>query len=78
MADLTGAHLEEAQLFEAHLEGASLSEAHLESAILSEAHLEGATLWLVTGLIQDQLDQAFGDAGTRLPKGLTRPAHWLQ
>jgi uncharacterized protein YjbI with pentapeptide repeats len=42
--DLTGAHLEGANLRGAHLEGASLSGAHFEGANLSGAHLEYADL----------------------------------
>ncbi len=82
-ASLGAAHLEEANLVVAHLEGAFLSGAHLEGAVLSGAHLEGATFAAAEGLIADatglseeQLAEAHGDAATRLPAGLTRPAHW--
>jgi hypothetical protein len=64
-AYLRGAHLEGAWLGRAHLEGASLMGAHLEGANLEEAHLEGV-----------DLSEAFGDAKTRLPDGVPRPAHW--
>lgn len=59
-ADLTVAYLEHANLTETNLEGASLAAAHLEAADLGEG----------------QIDKAFGDAETKLPEGLTRPAHW--
>ncbi len=39
--------LEDANLSEAHLENANLWRAHLENANLSEAHLENANLWRV-------------------------------
>jgi uncharacterized protein YjbI with pentapeptide repeats len=61
---------------DAHLEGAFLSEAHLEGAFLKDAHLEGANLMGANGLTQAQIDAAFGNAATKLPEGLTRPAHW--
>ena len=67
-----GAHLEGADLPSAHLEGASLFQAHLEGADLHAAHLEGADLSTADGLTQAQVDQAFGDAATKLPPGLTR------
>ena len=45
--------------------GASLNGAHLAGAFLSGAHLEGA-----------DLSGAIGDAETRLPAGVARPADW--
>jgi uncharacterized protein YjbI with pentapeptide repeats len=76
-AALVGTHLEGANLMWAHLEGARLSWAHFEGANLFDAHLEGAdSLRWAVGLTQAQIDVAFGDAATRLPDGLTRPARW--
>jgi uncharacterized protein YjbI with pentapeptide repeats len=76
-ADLSGAHLERADLTEAHLERADLRWAYLEGASLLGAHLEGADLTEVAaGLTQAQIEVAFGDAATKLPKDLTRPARW--
>jgi hypothetical protein len=75
-ASLSWAHLERAFLRIAHLEGAVLAEAHLEDADLRWAHLEGADLRGADGLTQGQIEAAYGDAATRLPAGLTRPAHW--
>jgi hypothetical protein len=79
-ANLFGAHLEDTNLGWAHFEGADLFGAHLEGVgiTLSGAHLQGANLVGVTGLTQQQIDWAFGDAETKLPEGLTRPAHWTQ
>jgi uncharacterized protein YjbI with pentapeptide repeats len=74
-ANLWKAHLEGADLGGAHLEGACLEEAHLEGADLREAHLEGADLREVVGLTQEQLEQASGDATTKVADEL-RPAHW--
>jgi hypothetical protein len=76
--DFREAVLRRADLFWAHLKGANLNGAHLEGANLYRARLEGANLSLATGLIQEQVDAAFGDASTKLPEGLTRPAHWLE
>jgi hypothetical protein len=77
-ADLSEAHLERASLVWAHLERANLREAHLERADLRKAHLEGADLTSVDGLAQEQIAGAFGDTETKLPEGLTHPAHWLE
>jgi len=76
-ANLHLVHFEHAWLIEAHLEGAVLEFTHFEDAWLNAAHLEGADLSLAAGLTQDQIEQAYGDANTKLPPGLTRPAHWL-
>jgi hypothetical protein len=64
-AVLRGAHLERAILYRTHLQGADLSGAYLEGTDLRIAYLEGADLF-----------EAIGDAKTRLPDGVTRPARW--
>ncbi len=43
---------------------------------LTGASLDGANLTSTAGLTQAQIDAAQGDADTRLPDGLTRPAAW--
>jgi uncharacterized protein YjbI with pentapeptide repeats len=58
--NLSGAHLSGA-----HLSGAVLSDANLSNADLSDADLSG-----VKNLTQTQLDEACGDANTKLPEGL--------
>ncbi|WP_241831137.1 pentapeptide repeat-containing protein, partial [Parafrankia soli] len=80
-ASLSGANLTRAWLDGADLTGASLSGANLTRAWLTEADLTGAWLGganLITavGLVQDQIDAAYGDGWTRLPPELTRPASW--
>jgi Pentapeptide repeats (8 copies) len=75
-SDLWRAHLEGARLWDAHLEGSNLRDAHLEGAALGEAHLEGADLRGAHLEGASALDEAFGDARTRLPEGVERPAHW--
>jgi hypothetical protein len=65
-----------ADLSGAHLEGADLRGAHLGEADLRGAHLGGADLSEARELTQDQVDLARGDAQTKLPPGLVRPALW--
>jgi hypothetical protein len=60
----------------ARLDEADLSGAHLEGADLSGAVLDGVDLRKANGLTQAQLDTARGNASTRLPDGLRRPASW--
>jgi pentapeptide repeat protein len=75
-ADLMLAHLEWADLNYAHLEGAFLAGAYFEGAALNGAHLEGADLSDAVGLLEAQLHSAYGDAETKFPEGMARPAHW--
>jgi uncharacterized protein YjbI with pentapeptide repeats len=60
-ADLSGANL-----FDAKLDGADFS-----GALLSSTSLKSADLRRSKGLTQAQLASACGDAGTRLPAGLS-------
>jgi uncharacterized protein YjbI with pentapeptide repeats len=85
-ANLGGAHLkgtwlansdlEDAYLRGAHLERARFWRAHLDGADLRNAHLEGVDLSYTTGLVAWWIDDAHGDARTRLPDYVARPAHW--
>jgi hypothetical protein len=75
-ANLRGADLRGAYLIAADLTGADLREADLIGADLRDATLNGADLTGGIFLTQPQLDAARGDAATRLPPALTRPAHW--
>lgn len=85
-ADLAGAKLRAAKLRGANLRGAILIAADLRNADLRSADVTGADLRGtdvrgadLTGtlfLTQAQLDAAKGDAATRLPTALRRPAHW--
>ncbi|WP_416875015.1 pentapeptide repeat-containing protein [Kitasatospora sp. SC0581] len=75
-ADLRGANLRGALLVAADLSGADLRLADLVGADLRDATLAGADLSTALFVTQAQLDAARGDATTRLPAGLTRPAHW--
>lgn len=83
-ADLKGANLSEADLRSADLRGADLEGADLRDALLGTAQdpessdIEGADLRGARGLDQGRLEQAVGDATTKLPKDLERPASWLQ
>lgn len=75
-ADLRGANLRGAMLVAADLSGADLRLADLIGADLRDANLAGADLTEVLFLTQAQLNAARGDAATRLPAALNRPAHW--
>jgi uncharacterized protein YjbI with pentapeptide repeats len=80
-ANLIAAHLEGADLWDCSLRGtalfrANLRWANLKNADLHEAHLDGADLTGARELTQAQIEQASGNAETKLPSGLTRPHHW--
>ncbi|WP_026405950.1 pentapeptide repeat-containing protein [Actinomadura rifamycini] len=75
-ADLRGACLRGALLIAADLRGADLRDADLLGADLRDADLRGADLTGCLFLTQPQLDAARGDAATRTPAALRRPAHW--
>jgi uncharacterized protein YjbI with pentapeptide repeats len=75
-ADLRGANLRGAYLIAADLRGADLRTADLIGADLRDADLRGANLTGAIFLTQPQLNAAKGDTNTKLPPGLTRPAHW--
>ncbi len=75
-ADLRGAGLRGAVLVAANLTGADLGLADLTGADLRDADLSGADLRTALFLTQAQLDAARGDATTRVPDALVRPAHW--
>ena len=80
-ADLRGADLRGANLRGAYLIGADLRDADLRVADLIGADFRGADLRSADlsdsiFLTRSQLGGAGGDAGTKLPPWLTRPAHW--
>ena len=75
-ADLAGASLRGASLIAADLSRADLRLADLTGADLRDADLRGADLTESLFVTQSQLDAARGDAATRLPPSLSRPAHW--
>ena len=74
--DLRGASLRGALLVGADLRRADLALADLTGADLRAADLRGTRLTGALFLTQSQLDAARGDAATKLPALLTRPAHW--
>ena len=55
---------------------AYLANADLSGATLSDADLNHAELQTVTGLTQEQTDEAKGDERTQLPDDLQCPASW--
>ncbi|MDT3443831.1 pentapeptide repeat-containing protein [Pseudofrankia sp. BMG5.37] len=75
-ADLTGASLGGANLTDAGLGGANLTGAWLRGANLTDVWLVAANLTEVRGLSQGQVDVTFGNGGTQLPGGVTRPSSW--
>ncbi|WUH96199.1 pentapeptide repeat-containing protein [Spirillospora sp. NBC_00431] len=75
-ADLRGADLRGACLIAADLRGADLRASDLIGADLRNADLRGADLTGAIFVTRSQLASARGDAATRLPAALGRPAHW--
>ncbi len=73
---LRGACLRGTYLIGADLRGADLGRADLLGADLRAADVRGTDLSGCLFLSGPQLAAARGDAGTLLPAGLTRPAHW--
>lgn len=75
-AVLAQADLVKADLSWADLRATNLREAHLREATLFRANLSEANLSGAIGLTEGQINSTEGDADTRLPKGIHRPAHW--
>jgi uncharacterized protein YjbI with pentapeptide repeats len=75
-ANLRGANLRGAFLIAADLKKADLRTADLCGADLRAADLSDADLTESIFLTQFQLNAAKGNAATRLPPTVTRPAHW--
>jgi hypothetical protein len=73
---LRGASLRGALLIGADLSGACLAWADLTGADLRGARVGGADLSGALFLSRNQAGSAVGDARTRLPAALPRPAHW--
>ena len=67
-SDFSGANLQNATAV-----GTYFGASKLAGAQLNGANFSGADLSLVKGLTQSQLNQACGDATTRLPKGQVIP-----
>ena len=82
-ADLEGAYLWRANLEDAYLRGVNLINTYLRGADLwgadlRGAYLRGADLEGALGITQEQINSAIGDATTRLPAGMVRPASWTK
>jgi len=73
---LTAALMQGADLRYADLTGADLRGANLTDANIGRAILRHADLQMVRGLTTEQLYHAEGDQTTRLPEGMSPPAHW--
>lgn len=76
-ASLRGASLRGALLIGADLTGADLAWADLTGVDLRGARVGGADLSGALFLSRNQAGSALGDARTRLPAALPRPAHWV-
>ena len=74
---LRGASLRGALLIGADLTGADLAWADLTGADLRGARVGGADLSGALFLSRNQAGSVLGDARTRLPAALPRPAHWI-
>ncbi|MER6938556.1 pentapeptide repeat-containing protein, partial [Nocardioides sp. NPDC000441] len=74
--DLRRADLRSALLISADLSRVDLADADLLGADLRDAAVAGADLTRALFLGQAQVNAMRGDASTRLPDGLARPAHW--
>ncbi|WP_436772877.1 pentapeptide repeat-containing protein [Yinghuangia sp. YIM S09857] len=77
-ADLRGASLRGAYLIGADLRGADLRLADVLGADFRDADVSGADLTGAVFLTQPQVAAARGDARTRLPDRVDRPAHWAR
>jgi uncharacterized protein YjbI with pentapeptide repeats len=75
-ARLRGADFRGSLLIAADLRDADLRACDLLGADLRDARLEGADLTDCLFLTQSQVSSARGDARTRLPAAVRRPAHW--
>lgn len=75
-SDMRGGNLRGAYLIAANLRKVDLSGADLIGADLRDADIRGADLTHSIFLTQAQINTAKGDSETKLPKALTRPAHW--
>lgn len=74
--DLTGASLRGAYLIAADLRGTDMRGTDCIGADFRGADVRGADLSQSLFLTQTQLNAAMGDAHTKLPPWLNRPAHW--
>jgi hypothetical protein len=69
-ADLAGADMRGADLTESDLSDADFTGSRVDLANFTNANVAGAILTEARGLIQEQLDVAFGDSGTAVPERL--------
>jgi len=67
-ADLSDADLRRADLSEADLSEADFTRAKVARANFTNSNIGGTILSEADGLVQEQVDQAFGDSGTALPE----------
>lgn len=70
------AELHTANFAGSNLQGAFFGQAQLKDTIFRDAELQGAELRPAKNIIQEEIEQAYGDESTRLPNNLQRPEHW--
>jgi uncharacterized protein YjbI with pentapeptide repeats len=75
-ANLSGANLTRAIVPRGVFKGANLTGTDFSQAFLYRSRFEGVDLAVAKGLTQHQLDEACGDATTKLPDGITMPKLW--
>ena len=75
-ATLASARFDDAKLIHTDLSGTDVTRTRFDRAMLRRTNLSGVDLSRAGGLTQKQIDEAIGDAGTRLPPGLKRPESW--
>jgi len=76
-ADLTHARLDNTKLAGADLTDAKLDQADLTGAVLDQTVLFGADLSDTRNLTLPQIEEAFGDASTKLPSNFLPPESWF-
>lgn len=75
-ANLSGTDVREADLREVDLRGADLSGANASSANFSGSLMVFADIRDAEDLTDGQMNSAFGNIRTQLPKDIARPDHW--
>lgn len=76
-ADLSRSLMRRASFINTDFRGARLQDADMALSEFAQANFRGTDLRGALGLTQEQIDKALGNKETQLPRGLSRPKHWL-